>query len=140
MTSFVVDASVAVKWLLPEVHSEAATRLLKPEYAFFAPDLLYAEVGNALWKRRQRDEITNTDIVAALKTLDTAPIEIYPSRMLLQLAMEIGCRIQRTIYDSIYLSLAALYECRMVTADRKLHKLIEKGLLKDNILWIEDVP
>jgi len=29
---FVVDSSVAIKWYFPEIHKEAAERLLKPNY------------------------------------------------------------------------------------------------------------
>jgi predicted nucleic acid-binding protein len=57
VSRYVVDASVAVKWYLPEPESDAAGRLLDPEHDLIAPDLLFAEVGNALWKRWRRGEI-----------------------------------------------------------------------------------
>jgi hypothetical protein len=53
-----VDASVAVKWLLPEVHSDAALRILEHHRPLLVPDLLFAEVGNVLWKRVRRREAT----------------------------------------------------------------------------------
>ena len=40
MSRVVVDASVAVKWFLPEIHSEAALRYLDGDYERVAPDLL----------------------------------------------------------------------------------------------------
>jgi predicted nucleic acid-binding protein len=43
MSVFVVDASVVVKWFVPEVYSEAAKRLLSEANDYFAPDLLFAE-------------------------------------------------------------------------------------------------
>jgi predicted nucleic acid-binding protein len=48
LTGFVVDASVALKWFLPEVHSDAAARLLREGYRLHAPDLIRAEFGNVL--------------------------------------------------------------------------------------------
>ena|SRR5947209_19708690 len=52
---WVIDASIAAKWFLPEPYKENATKLLR-EYLsdtaqFIAPDILIAEVGNIFWKR-----------------------------------------------------------------------------------------
>ena len=47
----VVDASVAIKWFVPEIHSDAALRLRGEAYELIAPDLLILEIGNILWKR-----------------------------------------------------------------------------------------
>jgi predicted nucleic acid-binding protein len=50
----VVDASVAIKWYLPEIHSEDALRLIDEERELLVPDLVWSEVGNILWKKWQR--------------------------------------------------------------------------------------
>ena len=56
MTLLVVDASVVVKWFVPEVHGEAALRLLDSGETFAAPDHLFAETTNAIRKSvRQRE-------------------------------------------------------------------------------------
>ena len=56
MTKLVVDASVAIKWFLPEPLSEEARQILDEYQAgrlsVLAPDLIYAEVGNIVWKRQ----------------------------------------------------------------------------------------
>lgn len=49
--SWVVDASVAVKWVIPEVLSDAADRVRDGEDDILAPDLLLVEVANALWRK-----------------------------------------------------------------------------------------
>jgi predicted nucleic acid-binding protein len=46
----VVDASVTIKWFVPEPLSDEADRLLGGGDALFAPDLLLLEFGNTLWK------------------------------------------------------------------------------------------
>jgi antitoxin FitA len=51
MTPNVVDASVVIKWFVDEVHAEAARRLPEDQYELFAPDLLWLEYGNILWKK-----------------------------------------------------------------------------------------
>ena len=48
MKKVVIDASVAVKWFVPEIHSAAAARLLEPEIVLCAPDLIGPEFGNVL--------------------------------------------------------------------------------------------
>jgi hypothetical protein len=49
MADVVVDASVVIKWHVPEIHSDAALRLLRDDGpALHVPDLLFAEVGNIL--------------------------------------------------------------------------------------------
>ena len=51
MSVFVVDASVVVKWFVPEIHSDAARRLLVLPHEYVAPDLLFAETANTIWKK-----------------------------------------------------------------------------------------
>ena len=51
MKGAVIDASVAVKWFIPEIHSQTAVKLLAGKKTLYAPDLIYAEVGNTLWKK-----------------------------------------------------------------------------------------
>ena len=46
--SWVVDASIAVKWVIPEVLSDAADRVRDGEDDILAPDLLLVEVANTL--------------------------------------------------------------------------------------------
>ena len=61
----VVDASVAAKWFLPELHKDKAEELLRDfldeKLDLIAPDLIISEVGNILWKRSTlRGEISVT--------------------------------------------------------------------------------
>ena len=41
MSRFVVDANVAIQWSLPEIHSDAALRLLAQQHTLYAPDLIF---------------------------------------------------------------------------------------------------
>ncbi|MEH2024315.1 type II toxin-antitoxin system VapC family toxin [Nostoc sp.] len=54
MRRYVLDASVAIKWFVLEVHSDKARRLLTSNYTFLVPDFFFAEVANVLWKRVRR--------------------------------------------------------------------------------------
>lgn len=61
MNSFVVDASVAVKWVVAEIHFESARRLLERDYSLLVPDFFFAEVANVFWKRVRRGEDSADD-------------------------------------------------------------------------------
>ena len=140
MSRFVVDASVAVKWFLPEVHADSALRLLDAEHTLAAPDLLFPEVGNALWKRVRRREVTLTEAARTVNTLVSLPLQVHPSRLLMPLGLEVAHRTQRSVYDCLYLVLAMFRRCPMVTADRKLYEAVRRGPLSRHVLWIADVP
>lgn len=136
----VVDASVATKWFLPEVHGEAARSLLDGTHEFHAPDLLYPEVANVLWKRQRRGELSTAESRRILKTLGSAPIQIHPSAVLITAALEIALGTGRSVYDSLYLALATQFRCRLVTADRTLVNALASSPLSKHLLWVEDGP
>ena len=75
MTRVVVDASVAVKWFIPEALSSEARGLLAPEYELLAPDLLWVELGNALWKKHRRRELDAETAPRLLRDFARVPIE-----------------------------------------------------------------
>ncbi len=140
MSRPVVDASVAVKWLVPEVHSGAAERWLEEGEGFAAPDILYAEVGNALWKRAVRGEITAALAAAVIKALDRMPIRPFSVRNLAPAALDLACRTGRSVYDCLYLALAIATNSFLVTADRRLYDAITGGRLAGHIRWVESPP
>ena len=57
----VVDASVAVKWLVAEQDSPAAVRLIEAGHELHAPRLLAAEVTNVLWRKARIGELERRD-------------------------------------------------------------------------------
>jgi predicted nucleic acid-binding protein len=61
VTEYVIDASVAIKWFVPEILEAAAKRWLDPSHILYAPDLLASEFGNILWKKTRQKEITEVE-------------------------------------------------------------------------------
>ena len=139
MRRIVVDASVVVKWLLPEIHSEAARRLLADDLQLWAPDLVWAEIGSVLWKRWRRGELPADVVAALLRDFRRLPLDVHPSEPLLQAAWEVAHALDRSFYDSLYLALAATLECPLVTADPKLWNALQGGLTRASLVWVEDV-
>jgi predicted nucleic acid-binding protein len=58
VTQFVVDANVAIKWVLLEIYTDSALRLLNDDHTLLVPDFFFPEIGNILWKRVRRGEMT----------------------------------------------------------------------------------
>ena len=140
MSRYVVDASVAIKWYIAEPGWEAAARLLEPERTLIAPEFLRLEVGNILWKYVARGEFKFATAEAIAERLRTTPIHFVPLSQDVDVALRLAVEFSRTVYDSLYLALAAREQCRLVTADRKLYNALESTRLAEQLLWIEDVP
>jgi predicted nucleic acid-binding protein len=137
--SIVPDASIAIKWFLPEIHAEAARRLLGRGWRLLVPDLLYAEFTNILWKRVRRAEMSEAEAAAMLRALELMQLETHPSWTLAPLALEIACRLDRSAYDSLYTALAVREQAILVTADRKLYDALQSTPLTSHLCWVEDV-
>ena len=139
MTRYVVDASVVVKWFLPEDHTEAARGLLSEEFTLLSPDLVRAEVGNVMWKRWRRDDVPAEAAEEALDHLERLPLRIRSSRRLMNTAWDLAHRFDRSFYDGLYVALAKRENCRLVIADRKLYNDLSGGDLDEYLVWVEDL-
>jgi predicted nucleic acid-binding protein len=118
---FVVDASVAGSWLLPdENHPEAINALdrLKDDEAF-VPVLLWFEIRNLLLTSERRRRITPAQTAAALNVLQGLPLHVddkAESDTTLQLARD----HRLTVYDAAYLELAVRRRVPLLTFDEQL--------------------
>ena len=139
MTRLVMDASVAIKWYLPEPHADAALRFLSDEFELVVPDLFFAEIGNVVWKRWRRHDIDARAVVDLLIALQAVPLAVRETRLLLDQAVEFGMTYGITVYDALYLAAAAAENIQLVTADRRLQNAVG-GALAGRILWVEDRP
>jgi predicted nucleic acid-binding protein len=119
---FVVDASVVVKWFVPEVQSEAARQWLESRHEFIAPDLLFPEVGNTVWKKTRRGELTAAEGRRLAHDLSEIAVDVVPTRGLLPDAHELAYQTGLTVYDAMYVALAVRLETQAITADERLHR------------------
>ena len=127
--SLIVDASVAVKWYVDEPFShEAAALLSRADLA--APSLIFAEVGNALWKRVRRGASSLEQSRAALNELQHTFAMVEPIETLLWQAMDIAIRLNHPIYDCFYVALAARQSAPIATADGRMAAMAEQGGLE----------
>ena len=138
--NFVIDASVLIKFYIPEILSDEAegllTRVEQGDVMLFAPDLIYPEVGNILWKKQRMKELTRSEVEEITDAIMSLPLKIETSKLLLPLAIDIGTAYGITIYDAIYVSMARIYETKMMTADKKLADAMAKTDLKEYVAWL----
>ncbi len=130
----VVDASVAIKWYVPELGSADAVAIFQTGHDLLAPDLLVAELGNILWKKVRRGEISADEggvIVDAFLT--ACPLALWPSGPLLRPALEIATAFDRTVYDSLYLAVALAEGVPLVTADERLENALRGTPLEHTV-------
>lgn len=128
--TWVIDASVALKWVIPEVLSDKADRLRVGDDELLAPDLLLVEVANALWKKTVGREISPAEADRAFGLVSESGIDLRPAAPLLIRAMDIARRLNHPVYDCVYLALAAREHASFVTADRRLLRRIPARTLQ----------
>jgi predicted nucleic acid-binding protein len=137
----VVDASVAVKWVVPEAHSEAALRLLIDGTALYAPGHWLAEVGTTLWaKSAMRGVLSREQALARVAWIGELDVQETDVRDLVVGATEIALDMGLTVYDTLYLALAVRIAAPVVTADRKLFDQAKSDRrYADAAMWVADV-
>jgi predicted nucleic acid-binding protein len=138
--NLVIDASVVIKTYVPEILSDKAvevmSRVADGELVLLAPDLLYPETGNILWKKRRLHELTLAEVDEIVNAISALPIKIEASRPVMPLAVTIAMHSGITVYDAMYVAIARIYETRMITADKKLVDALLKTEFSGYVQWL----
>ncbi len=126
----IVDASVAAKWVLWEPGSEEAIRLQQYANELMAPTLVVAEIGNAIWKRAVRDELSTQDAVDALQAAIALYAILVELAELAEAAAKLSISLRHPIYDCFYIALAQRERAELVTADERMATAARKARIK----------
>ena len=118
MNSLVVDASVAVKWVVQEPGTAEALALRK--YRLSAPELLVPECANILWKKVRRKELSVAQALIGARLLERADVELAPMRNPVAAATRLAISLNHPAYDCLYLTLARTIGAVFITADERL--------------------
>ncbi|MEW6569980.1 MAG: type II toxin-antitoxin system VapC family toxin [Nitrospirota bacterium] len=141
--SLVIDANVVTKLYIPEVLADRAEKLFirveKGETSFVVPDLIYAEIGNVLWKKHRLKELTTTEIQEILNQVLTIPFIVIAAKSLFELSIDLSVAYDMTVYDALYVSAATIYKTKLVTADKKIVEKLNNTALRKNIVWLGDI-
>ena len=116
----VVDTSVAVKWLVEEEYSGAADRLLEGTHELFAPRLMAAEVGNALWRKVRMREMGLSRAGVLASSISEMAVSWAGDEGVCADAVRLSLALERPVYDCVYLALAYRIGATLVTADARL--------------------
>ena len=135
----VVDASLALKWLVQEEHSDKADALgrlwASQGTRRMAAYLMAVEVANALHRRVVRGEMSVHDGIRLSQRLLSSGFELHETPNLHGRALEVAGQLnQGAIYDAHYLALAETLDCEMWTADEKFYRAASPVF--DSVHWI----
>ena len=120
--SLVIDASVAVKWVLDEPGADAAAALRGE--ILIAPELWLVEAANALWRRARRGEMSGEQAKERLATLHAAPVTASPIERDLLAAADLADALDHPVYDCLYLVMAIREDTQVITADKRFHAVV----------------
>mgnify|MGYP001041044104 CR=1 FL=1 len=118
--SLVVDASVAVKWVVEEHGRPAARLILLGDEELVAPEFLLVEASNVLRSKVMRGQFPEEDTTAAYDTIRSGIDRFVPDEALASEALELSLRLGHSAYDCVYLACARQLDAELITADQKL--------------------
>ena len=138
----VVDTSLAIKWVVPEEHTEDALTILnlwkELEETLIAPPLFRSEVTNALHQQVRQRQLTRSEASDALGSLlsriaISEPAGLYARALTLAGELFLG-----STYDAMYLALAESEGCEMWTADERFIRSAQPQF--PQIRWLGEEP
>lgn len=120
----VVDASVALKWVVTEEGSDEASMLLSQladeDLKLIAPEHLIGEVANGLRKRVGQGTVGVDDALAALDAIAALGVEFFGGQERWLRSLDAALEWELTTYDALYVLLALDLQAELITADRRL--------------------
>ncbi|MEE9493324.1 MAG: type II toxin-antitoxin system VapC family toxin [Gammaproteobacteria bacterium] len=137
--NYVLDASVVMKWFIPEIYWEQAVILQEfPESSLHIPDFAQLECTSILSKKVRRNELPLIKANHIQTLLLQMPVQMHPWQELLLDAGQVAHETYRGVYDCLYLVLAKRLKGKMITADKKLYlALKDSKAWGEHLLWIE---
>jgi predicted nucleic acid-binding protein len=139
---YVLDSSVALKWVLPEPDSGRAIRL-RDEYnasihELLAPDIFTPEIANGLASAERQGRIKTGEAAIFFHDIVRNAPAIHPTPPLLIRAIEISLSTRQAVYDCIYVALAEAEGCEMASADDQLVRKLQP--LFPFLIRLSDIP
>ena len=127
---YVLDACVALKWVLPEKDSPRAVRLRNDfrdhVHELLAPDIFAVEIAHSLSRAQRKKLIRPPQGMKRLIAVMRFPPILHASLLLLPRAFAMSSAEGIGVYDCLYVALAEREGCGLVTADEKLVKALHR--------------
>jgi len=135
---FVVDASVAVKWLVVEEDADVARELATSDHDLHAPRLMASEIANALWRKARMGQIERADAGAALAWLSDMPVRWNDDETVSADAVRLALALDYPVYDCVYLALAHRIGATVVTADGRFANAVAPTEHGESVVTLAD--
>ena len=136
MKDLVLDASVAAKWLFLEKESEHAERLIEEITFFFVPLLFPIEMDSIITKRVRRKELDVSQAGEKREQVRKLPYKVTWTENINKLSFELAISLPITFYDASYLAVAIENHAVLITADRRLAKVISRTSFNNYIICL----
>lgn len=130
MTRYVIDASVAVEYLLKTPLGLALADLVE-RAALIAPELLDAEVLSVLRGAVLGGRLEEGRALTALDDLAAWPVDRLPNRTLARLAWRHLHNV--SAYDALYVAAARAHDTTLLTADGRLSRAPGLGVVVQHV-------
>jgi predicted nucleic acid-binding protein len=137
--TWVVDASVAVKWFVEERGSSAARAVLASGESLLAPELILVETSNTAWKKVKRKEMTSEQGEAMVRAVPMYFERLVPSGALVARAYALANRLNHPVYDCLYLALAEVESVELITDDARLVKAVTRTEFRKRVRLLDRV-
>ncbi len=137
MMRLVVDASVAVKWLVEEENSETADCLLDGSHGLFAPRLMASEVGNALWRKTRMGEIERSRAGVLAAAISEMAVRWTGDECICPDAVRLSLVLDHPVYDCVYLARAHRIGATLVTADIRFVNVLAETEHGDSVVALD---
>jgi predicted nucleic acid-binding protein len=134
----VVDANIVTKWFVNQVHSDLAELVQNSTQPLVAPQLMIAEVADALRKHVRVRDISIEQAREALASLPRSFSEIVAMEQLADIALTLARKIEHSAYDCFYLALAESRSAQLVTADTRLINRVARTKYKSHVIHLAD--
>jgi predicted nucleic acid-binding protein len=125
---YVLDSSVALKWVLAEPDSPKAKQLRDDFrnhiHELLAPEVFQVEIAHALTRAERRGRITPPQAGIFWSDIMSTPPRLDPSGPLIPRAIQISSAAHIGVYDCLYVALAEREGCEFVTADSRLVNIL----------------
>lgn len=137
MNRYVVDASLAIKWFLPDNYQKEATSYLIQSDLLFAPSYLKVEFDSILSKWCRSGRLNYEKAIGIRSVFNQIQISYFGFETLSHISFDVASKNSVTYYDALYLCTAKLKKCEMITFDRKLKVSVEGTQFESIVSLIE---
>jgi predicted nucleic acid-binding protein len=125
----VLDASVAVRWVVTEAGSGEAAALLERDVTWLAPRLLLTEAASAL-RRKVAEGVLGPAVAgqaldALLQAVADDVIRFVEDERIVAQALLLAVSLEHKVPDCLYLAIAEREGAAIATADGRLARLAE---------------